>query len=392
MWLVTLSDFTRAVAVVLLLIGSLFPSVEQVSMVVVGAALAIAFLAYDLMRDHTLAPATRFALVVLVILASSAVLFPPVGDYGDDKISRLLQLTLLSAAAAGVLRTKGNVRALAFVWLGAALILAATARFSMSHSGRAAGLDENNPVWLGRAIAMGLVVVAWLVWTQRVRLVIMAPVAAVLVGGLLATGSRGPLLAAVLGTLIVVAASPRRHQYQRVLAGIIASFALVLAFIYLPGSGQQQGGLFDPAREISGTSRVRYWTSSLEYIWSHPSGTGAGGWSWATGMPAPYPHNLFLEVFVESGWVFGLGLVAVVVAVIVRLWRSRHIAPSVVLVLAMLTAELVSVSVSGDVNGRTFWFILALGWGVQRMMLEPTHPVGTSQGTRTPSSRRSVRL
>jgi O-antigen ligase len=323
----------------------------------------------DFMRTFRIPRASLFAVLVIGGLAATSLIWPPIGIYGDEKFARLW-ITLGSAAAAGVLLRPRNVRHFALVWLLAAVALAVTATAGINSGGRAIGLDESNPVWLGRASATGIVILGWLAWTGRLRWTVSLVAMGVLVFGIFQTGSRGPMLAAAVGLLVVVVSWRGHLPYQRAVATVLGLASITLAILYLPGAGRTSGGLLDPAREVSGDYRRLYWEASVNAIASNFGGTGIGGWSSETGVAASYPHNLFLEVFVEAGWVIGVVLCVLVIRVVARLFLHRR-DPVVVLTLAILVTELVAVSVSGDMTGRTFWFMLALGWAVGARATDP---------------------
>ena len=80
--------------------------------------------------------------------------------------------------------------------------------------------------------------------------------------------------------------------------------------------------------------------------------------------PSRYPHNLWLEVLCEAGWAAGGMLIAIVVRVAWRLVRASRTEPAAVLLLSLAAFEVVCVSVSGDLNARTFFFVLTLGYAV----------------------------
>jgi hypothetical protein len=381
-----------AVVAVLLLLGSLFPQVREVSLVLVSAVVAVPVVVYRVGQSRELVKVAGFGVAVVVTLASAALLRAPVGEYGADKVTRLVTLTLLSAVAAVVVATPARLVAFARVWVVTAVVLAATATVGINAAGRAAGLDENNPVWLGRAIATGLVIVVWFVWSRRVRLVWAVPMIGLLAWGLQSTGSRGPLLGAVAGVLAIAAAGERRSRHQRLFVVGLGALAVLLAVVYLPGAGQTRfGGLvLAPGQELSGSARAALWGRALELGWLTQGGYGWGSWSYAAGSPVRYPHNLFLEVLVEAGWLYFAALLTVVVLVGMRLWRVARTVPLAQLALALLTTETVAVCTSGDVNARTWFFLLTLGFGASRWNDE-TAPPAEADGAAAPAGALSSR-
>ncbi|MDQ0726304.1 hypothetical protein QFZ21_001304 [Microbacterium sp. W4I20] len=59
---------------------------------------------------------------------------------------------------------------------------------------------------------------------------------------------------------------------------------------------------------------------------------------------------------------FGIALIIIVVANLIKLLSRSREMPVAILVFAILVAEVVQISVSGDLNARTFWFLMALGF------------------------------
>ncbi len=105
------------------------------------------------------------------------------------------------------------------------------------------------------------------------------------------------------------------------------------------------------------------WGLTLDTILANPWGVGFGNWAVATRWPYnPYPHNIFLEVFAECGVIIGFLLVATCLLIIVRLALVSKTDPTAGLALAILIAETVAVSLSGDINARTFFAMLTMGF------------------------------
>jgi hypothetical protein len=88
-------------------------------------------------------------------------------------------------------------------------------------------------------------------------------------------------------------------------------------------------------------------------------------------------------VFTESGVIIGALFLAIVGGIAIRLMRHAVFAPKANLVLALLAAETIAVSVSGDLNARTFFFLLGLGVVTPRLIRladeTPKDPTRTRQ-------------
>ncbi|MGN7246450.1 O-antigen ligase family protein [Janibacter anophelis] len=298
--------------------------------------------------------------VIAAVVAVRAYYDPPVSEYGREKWVRFCTLTLASMLAATAFTSMRFVRVLAGWWVVTGVVLAALALTGpMAATGRAQ-VDDSNPVWLGRAIGASLVIVLWLgargVWRWRFPLVL-TPVLGL---GLLATGSRGPTVGAVLGASIVLllGTNGRSARYVWiVLLGVVGVLILPL----VPGVQSSRIGQFASAGNVNGEERNTLWTTALQLISDHPGGAGLGGWAEASGTGFDWPHNLFLEVLVEQGWIVGAALIILVVGTLRRLLLRVGESPAAHLALALLATETVHVSTSGDLNARTFFFVLVLG-------------------------------
>lgn len=373
----------QATTLAVLLLGSLFPTIAGTEPVLVAAVLAVPMVLFQvfaaLPRVHPVVP---FVTVLFGALVGTGLLNPPVTAYGAEKLTRLATLTLLSAAAAALIRSRAGLATFGRVWLGLATVLALVALVGGQEvAGRAVGFEGNNAIWLGRAMATGLVVLVWLRWTGRVRAVPAAALAGVLLGGLWVTGSRGPMLAAVLG-VAVLAARPVLARTGRTLVLLFGALAGAAALAFVPALQESRLAalLFGRDQDVTADIRGELLTRGVAAAREHPGGTGYGGYMAAAGTePVPYPHNLFLEVAVEAGWAVAALLILIVVFVAARLSR-RPGDPAAALLLALLAVEVLHVSASGDLNARTFFAVLTLGFLVSTWpRLASVHDEGLPQ-------------
>lgn len=356
----------RALGVVLCLTGSLLPTVG-VSLVTVGIGIVLLLLAGDFLRTLQVPRGIGFVILVFGALAIPWLIGDPtalVTEYGAEKMSRLFTLTMASAVAALTLTKRADFTAFARVWLLVALGLSVGALTGASDSvGRATGFLEANPIWLARGIATGAICCAWLVAAKRMRPLIGVALFAALFAGIYATGSRGPMLGAVVGVFIIMLALGKAK------GAWLAAVGAWVVYVFVLGSSTFQqsrfGSALDPAGEDeSSEARLDMWRATLDLIGNHPLGVGYGNWQREVsgGFAGIYPHNLFLEVFAEAGWLVGAILATATVMVLVKLARRARTDVVATLILALLSAEVLAVMVSGDVNARTFFFLLTAGW------------------------------
>lgn len=376
---------SRAIILVALLIGSLFPSVGGIGLATIASPLALLVIVYEIGRWL---PKIHPVILIpvffgLVVLHSQVV--APATDYGVTKLSTWYTATLLTAVAASLLRDEASILTFARAWLVGAgfLSIITIAGFS---GGRADGFDSN-PIWLARAMATGIVMALYMVMQHHMRTWIFLGIAVLLLGGIFATGSRGPILAVGAGAVALVLFT-KYHRIRRVLGITIGAVGAYWAVTRLP--------FFESSRLVTllengdtDIYRSIFWTVTPPLIGEYPDGVGIGNWSLWAGAPRQfnYPHNLFLEVFSELGVWFGIGLIAILVIILIRLLMRSRETPIAILIFGLLVAEIAQVSVSGDLNARTFWFLVALGFFVSVRMVIPAKAPDAIVEKRRPLSR-----
>jgi O-antigen ligase len=183
-----------------------------------------------------------------------------------------------------------------------------------------------NPIFLGRRSAEGIIIALFVLLTGKAVWMRMAGLAAVpfLTVALLASGSRGPVLALIVGTVVLLAFLLRDPVHRRRLVGVAvgAVAAGVLAPQLVPGGniGRSLSFLVGSTGGLSSTGRFHLWSEAWNSFLAHPLfGLGTGGFSRFEPVYL-YPHNLFLEAMAEYGII---GLVLVVAFVGYGLSRMR---------------------------------------------------------------------
>lgn len=361
--IVPLSAFgriSRSILIVALLLGSLFPAIPGFPIAVVAAVMAAGVVIYEFFRWMP-----KFHPIIVVplffaALALTALSIAPETEYGEDKLQKWLTITLLSAMAASLLRDRRSVQTFAVVWITAASGLAVVTL--LGFDGSRADAFGANPIWLARALASGILIAIWLWWKKFASAWMLFGVIALLAAGLVASGSRGPVLGVIAGVVILAlfAGNGRVWRIALILAGGAGAIWAVQVLPFFSGSRFEtllSGGPADDA------VRTYYWGISRQIIAKYPDGVGFGNWNAFAGNPRHlWPHNLFLEIFAEMGTLIGIITVALIVVVVVRLLLRATKDPVALLVFALLCAELVSVNLSGDLNARTFWFLITLGF------------------------------
>ncbi len=351
---------SRSIVLVALLLGSLFPPVLGFGVANLASPVALLIVLYELGRWF---PKIHPVIIVPVVFATVAIHTQMVSiatTYGEGKFATWYTATLLTAVAASLLRDERSLYTFSRTWLVATGLLAVISILGFA-GGRAEGFDSN-PIWLARAMATGIVMGLFLAMQRDIKAWAFLAISALLVVGIFATGSRGPILAVAIGTIALVVFT-RHHRVRRVIGIGLGAGIAYWAVTTLPFFANSrivtllQDGDSDLSRQI-------FWTVTPPLIAEHPEGVGLGNWSLVAGAPRQfsYPHNLFLEVFAELGVVFGVGLIILVLVILIRLLQRSRETPVAILVFALLVAEITQVSVSGDLNARTFWFLLSLGF------------------------------
>lgn len=372
----------RGVVIVLLLTGGLFPTLGPLPLNLLAAVIAIPLVIHEFARTlpvvHPLIP---FVVILFGTFAISVLITSPSNDYGIEKATTFFTLTLLGALAASLVRDTQGLQTTGTVWIIASVGLAIPTLVNYTGITRATVFDAN-PIWLSRAIGLGVIFAFWFWWNKKLHPLIAGATISMLLLGMLATGSRGPLLGVVVGVL-VLAVVGHRFAARRFVAIVAVGAGCLWALQALPvfaGNRILYGDNSEGSDQLRGT----FWQLSLDVIRDHPLGVGFGNWASFALPPAQftYPHNLFIEVFAESGIIIGTIFVLLVVGVGIALTRSATKNPGANLVLALLAAETIAVSVSGDLNARTFFFMLAMAVLASHAAFE-TSPETPKDPTRT---------
>lgn len=372
----------RATALALLLAGSVFPNVGGVPIHVAASVLALPLIAWEALRpSRKPVLAVAFLLVGPLFLANWFFLPEVSTAYGHDKVRALFSSTLISALGASLLRDRASVLTFAKVWAATGFLLAAVTIVSGGGVGARATTFDSNPIWLARTMASAAVALVWLGWHGHCRRLFFLPGVSALVVAVVLTGSRGPALGLLAG-VAVVAGLATSGRTRRLMSGFASLVIALFVASLVPALRNNRVFAFLDQTSASGDvdlgERAEMWTRSWALILREPAGVGFG--NWAATAPTPtlheYPHNLFLEVVAEAGWIPGTIFVGTVVVVIWRLARSSRGSSIASLALGLLVAETASVAVSGDINARTFFAMVTLGWAISSWEQEPRHAGG----------------
>ncbi|SCE70796.1 O-antigen ligase [Micromonospora coriariae] len=361
------STAIRAAVIVFLLNFDQFPRTVGRAFLITGAVLAVLVVLHDLFRPASRARVVVFwVLLMFGVLALPGILRRPETEYGQQKFFLLLTLTLLATISVAIIRGRRDVEMFAAIFLGCGVVLALAALVGEPQGDRSGGFGSN-PIWLARAIGGAMVALAWLYFRSRLSGWWAAGIGLLLILGLFATGSRGPLVATAAAVLTLVLAGLRQkgRRRRREWVGVGLMSSVVAAVWALPSllPPRMYALIVDPSEELFDSARADMRQRTLSVIAENPGGVGYGNWNSHTWMiEHTYPHNLWLELTAEGGWLVG-GLFMLAVAVVaIGLWRSAGTDPVAGFVLATLTFNVLAVSTSGDINAsRPLFCSLALG-------------------------------
>ncbi|BAK37452.1 hypothetical protein MLP_44380 [Microlunatus phosphovorus NM-1] len=324
------------------------------------------------------------SLVVFVALTIPGMVAAPLNQYGTTKtVAIALALIMILAASAFRDPRRSTLMTIALIYVLGLLTAAALMLFGQYNIYGRLSLFELNPIGIGRVCALvPIISVGWLL-LGRTRSLLRSGlhVAALLLAlsAAVATGSRGPLVAAIAG-VGVIALVAMRHRGSRVWAIILVG-GIVVSVSYVVEHLPRFPGL-QRLELASDSGRVDLIQQSLAAFMTHPMGVGWGNLGqYVVGFSRPdrytfYPHNILIEMAVEGGVLAISGFLLLLITAFIRVLRSTAraidrrladcedgpedlIAPA--LVLALLTASVVNAQFSSDIVGnRLLWVMIGL--------------------------------
>lgn len=267
------------------------------------------------------------------------------------------------------------------VALGAVAVLAARFLPQDIDYGRIA-LEGSNTIASGRLAGAALVIVAVLAISGGSRWwLLLVGLAAAFGGLMIATGSRGPVVAAVaaISAVALLSRVPRRGFRLILALGGLAAGWLLIQDSQSAGAARIAATLSGEASAIS--TRIDIWAAAIREIGNHPFGVGwshfvdvlTAGERLSSG-DRQYPHNVILEAAVEGGWLFGIAVAALIAIAVRRAW-TQSTTPHAAAFLGLLLFTVINAMVSGDINdNRLMWACVALAWTLPRPPDAPTAP------------------
>ncbi|MGH9633234.1 MAG: O-antigen ligase family protein [Candidatus Angelobacter sp.] len=332
---------------------------------VVAGALTAALTLTVLLKGKV-ARTSFFWMAALFLSMAIPLLWSPGTEYGVDKAARFFSLTAICAFAPAVLIRRPSDLSRLFGGLALfGLVAAADALIQMQsnagHLIRVAS-GSGNTISLARDVGVSLLWAysAFFGAGARKALICLSCVPLILV--LIATGSRGPLVFSILllGFLTLRFSLASTKTVALSLAMFLGAILATTQLISLLPSQSVNRilALVEQQQDTSTNERVYAAHAALDQIPDHPLGTGFGGFAFTTTNSAiDQPHNIFLEIALENGW---LALLLFTLICGLSLARSYHLARTrqAVYLFPVLAFAIGNAAVSGGLNDNRLMFCL----------------------------------
>jgi O-antigen ligase len=312
-------------------------------------------------------PSQIHGIIVGFMLLVPAVFTAAPTLYGAEKVSRLFTITLLATLAPVLLiRSNADVERFLWAWTGVSGIVVISAlinpQVSSTYAGAPVTAEGTDTIGLGTAAGLVVIVIALALMWRRLPWYVGIPVGAVASIVLLQSGSRGPLIATVIGIVAgIVLPKVRPRRIRAVVVVALSAGALVTAFLAAPHYAQERIASVLEGRAIyEGTTRLDLYKVAWDSVQLHPLGIGWGRYEQIAFLGYRYPHNLYLEVLAEAGVIFGSLFLIWIVAYFLAARRSATTFASAAL-FSILCALLVEAGISGDINlNRMVFYAIGL--------------------------------
>lgn len=343
--------------------------------VLASSVVLICFIA-SFINNKFINPFILVALFMWVLLLLPAIWYVP-GTYSSEKIFLIGTLMLLCLVAPFEL-LRLSLQRVAFLW-SLVIIAILTGLLALTDGAAAAArvglasetliLEGANTISTARIIGTGaLILIAYSLQTygSKLRKMLILTSGLILVLIMVFTGSRGPSAAIITGLLVftLFSLTLERKRARSVFLLVIVSGLAVYYYGFQDNiSNDRAFAWLFGERDTSTQARERLWETAAEFTLNSPSGSGWGGFSTIAGVPTSlqYPHNLFLELYVETGWLIATFVILVIGVSLVVLWR-KSADPTVAIIFALAIFAVSNSLVSGDINdNRILWMLIAVG-------------------------------
>lgn len=225
---------------------------------------------------------------------------------------------------------------------------------------------EENPNSTSSRLVIGAIYLIYLILNnplkisnfKKICLLIMIPIIVYMV---VLSGSRGSLLALIIGIFLILTFS-KIHNIFKISLLLISSFTAILLFNFLISSNDL-GDRWQSALEGDTAGRTEIWSSVFEIVKGHPLGVGESGYAITISKYiGKYldTHNIFLYILVCGGWlsllIFNLFLLNILKKSIKTYRNSGDILGLLLFSIIIFIAS----KTGGAITYLLFWFILAI--------------------------------
>ena len=357
---------------------------------VLGGAITALFTFYFFLKNGIhpnglliVSPLFLFALLHMISVTNPS-------DYASRKAEQYITLTFISciyplAAITDRLTLRKHIWAIAFILMLFSLEVVITIPLSGGDTTR---LTAHSGGPLGTARGLGLTAIFLFVAFIRFRrhlvlgVVVISTLLFFLTPHLLGTASRGPLLSVFI-TMLIAAFSTLKPGMRGRIRSILVILTSISFVIMTANSevlpSQNTNRLFsfiaDPSA-VSEESRSGIYSESVQVIIENPLGIGIGNFAEVLHLPGPngfvltYPHNIFLEYFLEFGWITGVWAIVLMVRVLVYAYiENQKSSGQLSFYLFAYLFVLLAAQFSFDLNGNRIVLALAMA-GISLLLRE----------------------
>ena len=313
----------------------------------------------------------------------------------------LTQAGLIFVVASNLLRRREIVRRALWTLAIASLLSAALPMLGIGRTGKVVWTGGERVTAFGqnpnqRALILtgGLIALLGLVYgpqrqSARLRLAAL-PCAAILLVGLVHTGSRGGTLATLVG-LATFALAPGRRRFK----GFGVMLVAVVGLVWVVTTSEVMRNRLHPTEGVEALAgRERIFPALWEMFVEKP----ALGWGPINNQyelalrlnerkyASRDAHNLILELMTSVGLGGTLPFIIGLAVCTLAAWRARH-GPHGVLPLAMLLAQITANMSSTFLANKLFWVVLGFTMAAGRSLPAVSQPVGPAVTYRPPGRR-----
>lgn len=350
--------------------GSLPPALLPVDLTAACAAAALWIAGVRFLLQRRTVPTHILWMITLFSALSISMAWTTWTSYSILKCERLFTFALLSALLPMlILASIAEVAQLVRTMVAVGAIISAGALLQLgrgvSSYERITGFNSDT-ISLGRNAGIALVGLYTMLQSNAKHRFWKALLCLPLLVVLLASGSRGPVLFALLVVGFVTvrwSLGSKRALFASIATIGVASALLSQQPQLMPeGSMKRIEQFLEQRYDSSSAERVLAGRAALQSIRESPLGLGIGGfasiYSFGRVTDRIYPHNVVLEVAVENGWYAGGLFLFMLCLGLWRAYRGANESPRLRSFFAVYSFVALNALVSGDLNDNRILFAL----------------------------------